>query len=87
MKTGQYYGHTKQDVPDMNKGAVIEGNFYPMDNPSEASGVEHGYYKRQMAANEFKNFNAPRVLANNERDPDERLDPKILETANMILQH
>ena len=40
-----------------------------------------------MAANEFKNFAAPRCLANNERNPDERLDPKIIETANNILQH
>lgn len=87
MKTGSYYGHTKPIVPEINRGVTIEGNFYPMNDQEEAAGVEQGYYKRQMAANEFKNFNAPRVLANNERPPDERLDPKVIDSANSILQH
>ena len=56
----------KPDIPEVNKGVIIEGNFYPTNEPAEASAVEHGYYKRQMAANEFKNFAAPRCLANNE---------------------
>ena len=40
-----------------------------------------------MLNNEFKNFAGPRVLANNERMPDERVDPRIIDTANTILQH
>jgi len=38
-----------------------------------------------MANNEFKNFVGPWVLANNEWMPDERVDPKIIDTANAIL--
>ena len=71
MKTGSYYGHTKPDIPDVNRGTIVEGNFFPTTDAMEASNVEVGYYKRQMAANEFKNFNAPRVLANNERAAEE----------------
>jgi len=65
MKSNSYYGHTKPEVPEINKGVVIDGNFYPNTDPAEASGQDT-YYKRQMLNNEFKNFAGPRVLANNE---------------------
>lgn len=42
---------------------------------------------RQMAANEFKDYQGPRVKANNERPEEEQLDPRIIDTANFILQH
>jgi hypothetical protein len=86
MKTKSYYGMAKPEVPEINKGVIIEGNFYPTNDPAEASGQE-SYYKRQMGNNEFKNFTGPWVLANNERMPDERVDPRIIDTSNAILQH
>jgi hypothetical protein len=46
-----------------------------------------GIINRQMAANEFKDYQGPRVKANNERLESEQLDPRIIDTANFILQH
>lgn len=84
MKTDKYYGYAAPKIPDENKGMIMNGKFYPSDNKNIA---DNGYYKRQMAANEFKDFQGPRVKANNERAGDEQLDPRIIDTANMILQH
>jgi len=38
MKTKSYYGNAKPEVPEINKGVIIEGNFYPTTDPAEASG-------------------------------------------------
>jgi hypothetical protein len=46
MKTKSYYGMAKPEIPDINKGAIIEGNFYPTNDPGEASKADHNYYKR-----------------------------------------
>lgn len=83
MKTDKYYGYAEPKIPDNNKGMILNGDFYTADESSIAG----GYYKRQMAANEFKDYIGPRVLANNERAEDEQLDPRIIDTANLILQH
>lgn len=83
MKTDKYYGYARPNIPDSNKGSVINGVFFPEENKQ----VDNAYYKRQMAANEFKDYAGPRVLANNERPEDEQLDPRIIDTANFILQH
>lgn len=83
MKTDNYYGFAVPNIPNENKGSIVNGNFYPTDEAT----VNKGYYKRQMAANEFKNYTGPRVKANNERPEDEQLDPRIIDTANFILQH
>jgi hypothetical protein len=83
MKTDKYYGYADPKIPDNNKGMILKGEFYSADESSMAG----GYYKRQMAANEFKDYIGPRVLANNERAEDEQLDPRIIDTSNLILQH
>lgn len=83
MKTDKYYGYAQPVIPDNNKGNIVNGVFYSNDDKA----IEGGYYKRQMAANEFKDYIGPRVLANNERPEDEQLDPRIIDTANFILQH
>lgn len=83
MKTDKYYGYAQPNIPEGNKGTIVNGNFYPTDEAS----VANGYYKRQMAANEFKDYQGPRVKANNERPEDEQLDSRIIDTANFILQH
>lgn len=59
MNTDQYYGN--KDKPEKNRGELIDGNFHPHGKKSDP------YYKKQMAANEFKNYFGPRVEANNER--------------------
>ncbi|CAI2364818.1 unnamed protein product [Moneuplotes crassus] len=82
VKNEKYYGYAQPKIPENNRGEVIDGIFYPLDEGS----LSNGYYQRQMAGNEGKNFQAPRVKANNERPEDEKLDPRIIETANMILQ-
>ena len=83
MKTDKYYGYSDPKIPDNNKGTVLDGNFYAADEKS----ISSGYYKKQMAANEYKDFIGPRVKANNERSEQEQLDPRIIDTANLILQH
>ena len=83
VKSDQYYGFAQPKVPEDNRGEIIDGNFYPLDENQ----INKGYYQRQMAGNEYKNSQAPRVKANNERPETEQLDPRIIETANMILQH
>lgn len=82
-KNDNYYGFAQPKIPENNKGTILNGNFYPIDE----STVTNGYYKRQMAANEFKDYTGPRAKANNERPEDEQLDPRIIDTANFILQH
>jgi len=83
MKTDKYYGYSDPKIPDNNKGTILDGNFYAADEKS----ISSGYYKKQMAANEYKDFIGPRVKANNERSEQEQLDPRIIDTANLILQH
>jgi len=83
MKTDKYYGYAQPKVPENNKGSILNGEFYKADD----NVADNGYYKRQMAANEFKDYIGPRVKANNERPEDEQLDPRIIDTANFILQH
>lgn len=84
MKTDSYYGYAKPKIPEDNKGVMFDGKFFPSDDKNLA---DNGYYKRQMAANEYKDYHGPRVKANNERPLDEQLDPRIIDTANLILQH
>ncbi|CDW80428.1 UNKNOWN [Stylonychia lemnae] len=84
MNNQGYYNHNNVYVPsgDINDGNLMaNGNFR-----LQAEGRQNGYYYSQMRANEFKkHLGVGRILGNNERQSE--IDPKILDTANAILQH
>jgi hypothetical protein len=41
-----------------------------------------------MRGNEYKkNLGSNRIVGNNEREPENQIDPKIIDSANEILQH
>lgn len=83
MSNPSYYSHNMVNVAsgDINDGNMHNGNFLV-----QPEGRQNGYYYSQMRANEFKkNLGDGRIMGNNERDSE--IDPKIIETANGILQH
>ena len=84
MNNNGYYGHNNVFVPS---GDVNDGNLNSQGNFNlQPEGRQNGYYYSQMRANEFKrHLGTHRILGNNERQS--QIDPKIIETANAILQH
>ena len=84
MNNNNYYSHQNVFVEngDVNDGNLMaNGNFRV-----QPEGRQNGYYYTQMRANEYKRSLAVgRILGNNERESP--IDPKILATANSILQH